>query len=117
MFSKIFNKYFQQSSSKTIQINFNQKEFIDWLLYDSGKTYFKLTPCEMNYLIQNYLIPWEGSQFDDSFLAWNSKTPYLELDYFIEAIKGVHGFKIAQSAFDYLHLTYAPLATHFQSED
>ena len=71
----------------------------------------------MDYLIENYLNQWEDNKFNDSFLNWKSETPYLELNYFIESIKGIHGFKIAQNAFDYLYSTYSPLAKHFETED
>jgi|TARA_Y100000034_G_C6617921_1_gene269275 hypothetical protein len=115
MFNKIFKKYFSNQKSPNtehddIEISYNTKEFLDWMLHDLGKIHFKLKKNEIDFFIENYLDPWKENGFDDSFLKWRSKTPYLELNYFIEAIKGTHGFKIAQNAYDYLRLIYTPLA-------
>lgn len=124
MFSKFFNKYLSKKKHKalmkdlrSVENNQNAKEFLDWLVHDHGKVYFRLKSDEMKYLITNYLLDWEKNEFDDSFLTWDSKTQHLELNYFIEAIKGDHGFKIAQNAFDYLHDTYPPLAEYFKVQE
>jgi len=124
MFSKFFNKYLSKKKHKaiikdleSIGDNKTTKEFLNWLVHDHGKVHFRLKPEEMKHLITNYLIDWEKNEFDDSFLIWDSKTQYLELNYFIEAIKGDHGFKIAQNAFDYLYDTYPPLTEYFKIQE
>lgn len=124
MFNKIINKYLLKKKPKLskkiltqLKMNKNTNEFLNWLIYDHGKVHFNLEEDEMTYLTKNYLIDWQENEFDNSFLNWSTKTPYLKLNYFIEAIKGVHGFMIAQNAFDYLCDNYLPLTIYFETQN
>lgn len=78
------------------------QEFLKWLFSDQPSTYFRLNEKEIEYLKENYIIPWQDKNYDDSFFDWDVSTPYLELNYLLQCFHGDHGFTKSQDAFEYM---------------
>lgn len=78
------------------------QKFLKWLTSDQPSTYFRLNEKEIEYFKENYMIPWQEKDYDDSFLDWELSTPYLELNYLLQCFHGQHGFIKSQDAFEYI---------------
>lgn len=76
--------------------------FLKWLISDQPSIYFRLNQKEIEFFKENYIIPWQEKNYDDSFFDWDLATPYLELNYLLQCFHGQHGFIKSQDAFEYV---------------
>ena len=90
------------------------KNLMNWLMNDQPSVYFRLNEEEISYLKENYILPWEETDYDDSFLDWEDNSPYNELNYLINCFHGEHGFVKSQDAFDYMCRCHPPLLDFHQ---
>jgi len=86
-------------SPKEIQ---HVKDLLHWFTEEEPSVYFRLNEEEIRFLKEVYLIPWQESNYDNSFLNWNLNTKHIELNYLLKCFHGQHGFIKSQEAFDYI---------------
>lgn len=105
---KKIKEWFKKRKAANHIVNMSEQDlieaqkFLKWLTSDQPSTYFRLNEKEIEYFKENYIIPWQEKDYDDSFFDWDLSTPYLELNYLLQCFHGQHGFMKSQDAFEYI---------------
>ena len=112
---KIIN-FFNPTPKIQISDTPHTREMLSWMLSNEPTVHFNLTLQEKTYFKDNFLNSWKENDYDDSFLDWDSKTPYFNLNYLIECFQEKHGFIKSQDAFDYICEMHPPILSFFKEK-